>query len=380
MESKRLLLALFLFSSCAGLRVNRSLRVAQDDWVTAGGDPARTNRSSTIVLPPLVEKWQYNTVAGITASPLVRDSVIVLGTLNGEIQLVNFLDGKRISYVALDAPIAGTPVWNGTSIIVPLSSSNQSLISVALKGSDRAWSLALGPIESSPLLFKDRVYVTTLEGKVFCLNVDDGTEIWQFKANGNNGRKPIRSSPASDGNILFFGSDDGGVYAVGAQEGKLRWKFRTNGSVFATPIVFEKQVVVGSLDGSVYCLGTESGELVWRFDTKSRIYGSASTDGKRIFVGSSDGTCYALDAKNGQLAWSAAAKSVINTPPLVAGNLVYVGSLDRTLRAYDIQSGKILWEYSTPGRIRVSPLVWRNTLLVVSEDRLLLALKPLEDV
>ncbi|MBI4429580.1 MAG: PQQ-binding-like beta-propeller repeat protein [Ignavibacteriales bacterium] len=371
-----LLLALFLVSSCSGLRVSRSLRVAQDDWVTLGGAPTRANQSPSAVIPPLMEQWQYNTIAGVAATPLVRDSVIILGTLNGEIQAVNFADGKRISYVSLDAPIAGTPVLHGTNVVVPLSSANSSLVCMSLKTPKRRWSIAIGPIESSPLLLEDRLYVTTLEGKAYCLKAEDGSEVWQFKTAPNDERKPIRSSPASDGENIYFGCDDGGLYALGKQEGNLKWKFQTKGSLFATPVVLEEGVVIGSLDGSVYCLRSGNGELLWTFDTKSVIYGSASYDRKRIFVGTADGSCYALDARTGEPAWSASMKSVINTPPLAADNIVYIGSLDRTLRALNAETGKELWRYSAPGRIKVSPVSWRNTLLLIAEDRLLIALKP----
>jgi len=367
---------LFLMAGCAGLHVERAMKIAQADWVTYGGAPSRTNQASTEAVPPFVEMWQHNTVAGILATPLVRDSVIILATLNGEIQTVNLLNGKRTSYAGFDAPIAGTPVWNGSNIFVPISSSNHSIVSVSLRNSERFWSVALGPIESSPLLLGKQLYVTTLEGKAHCLNADDGSEIWQFKTWQGNDRKPIRSSPASDGETVFFGCDDGAVYALGAKERNLRWRFETKGRLFATPIVFESKVVVGSLDGFVYCLRSETGELIWSFDTKSVIYGSASTSGKKVFVGTADGKCYALDVTTGFPVWSASTKSGINTAPLVAGNTIYVGSLDRTLRVLDAESGKDMWQYSAPGRIKVSPVFWRNTLLVISEDRLLIAFTP----
>ncbi|HLF19852.1 MAG TPA: PQQ-binding-like beta-propeller repeat protein [Bacteroidota bacterium] len=374
-----ILLACF-FSSCAGLKINRSLKATPEDWVTLGGAPTRVNQSSSTLRPPFSEAWEYNTVAGMTATPLVRDSVIVLGTLNGEVQVVNFRNGKRLGYVSLDAPIAGTPVWDGSNVIVPLSGPNASLISMSLRSPDRLWALTLGPIESSPLLQGDYVYVTTLEGNAYCLKKNDGSEVWKFKTTAGDIRKPIRSSPASDGETIFFGCDDAAIYAVNQKEGTLKWRFQTKGSVFATPVVLAKQIVVGSLDGHVYCLDSRNGNLMWRFDTRSRIYGAASTDGYRVFVGAADGVFYALEAETGTPAWSVITKSVINAAALVVGGIVYVGSLDRTLYAYDAGTGKDVWQFSAPGRIRVSPVSWGNTLLLVSEDRLLIALRPLGDL
>jgi outer membrane protein assembly factor BamB len=364
-----------LITDCAGLRVGRNFKVAPYDWVTMGGSPTRANQSPTNIEPPLVQLWQYNSVGGILATPLVRDSIVVLGTLNGEIQVVNLANGKRLAYLSLEGPVVGTPVWDGNTVIVPLSTTGSSLISLGLDGPDRPWSLSLGPIESSPLIYEQHVYVTTLEGQVFAVNRADGSEVWRYKTDTKEKRKPIRSSPASDGERIYFGSDDGNVYAVDRKEGKIQWKYQTGGSVFASPVLWKDAVVVGSLDGNVYALDAKEGNLRWKFDAKARVYGSAATDGRSIFFGTADGSCFSVNAQTGILNWVAKTKSVINSAPLVAGNILFVGSLDKTLYAYRASTGEELWQYPAPGRIRVSPVCWGNVLLVASEDRYVIALK-----
>jgi outer membrane protein assembly factor BamB len=367
---------ILISSGCAGLRIDQTIRSSAQDWVTLGGSPSRSNQTIGTLVPPLDEQWQYNTVGGVSASPLVKDSVVVVGTLNGELQVVNFSNGKRLGYLTLEGPVVGTPVWDKTSLIVPLSTNNESLISIDLNHSFRPWKVVLGPIESSPLLYEDRIFVTTLEGKVFCLNKKDGSEVWKFKTDIDEFRKPIRSSPACDGKNLVFGCDDGYVYAVDRSEGGLRWKYKTGASVFATPILLKDRVVVGSLDGYVYCLEVETGKLVWRFGSGSKIYASASTNGRMVFVGAADGRFYALNADNGTPFWTFTTKSVISSAPLLSGEVLYVGSLDRTLYALQATTGQALWQYTAPGRIRVSPVLWGNTLLVTSEDKYIIALAP----
>ena len=110
-----------LVTGCKGLQIERALLSGSGDWFTLGGSATRANRSASTVSPPLHEIWQYDAGSGLTASPLVRDSLMIVCTLKGELHAVNVQTGKRIGYVNLDGAVMGTPVWNRTWIYAPIS-------------------------------------------------------------------------------------------------------------------------------------------------------------------------------------------------------------------------------------------------------------------
>jgi outer membrane protein assembly factor BamB len=377
MKSKLLISTILLAATgCSGLRIERTFKPEPSDWTLYGGAPSRSNVVSMALRPPLEEAWEYNALAGITASPLVRDSVVIISTLNGEVQAIHPANGKRLGYVVLDAPIAGTPVLDNNVLIVPLAGAKETLVAFSLRNSDRLWSINLGPIESSPLLYGDLLYTTTIEGMVYCLRKNDGTEIWKFATGTEERRKPIRSSPATDGTTIFFGGDDGTIYALESRAGTLRWKFNARASVFASPIVAGGAVLVGTLGGVFYSLDAADGTVRWLFDAGSPIYGAAAANEQTVFVGSADGNCYALDLQTGRILWRFSTRSVVNSAPLIAQDVLYWGSMDRTLYALDVRSGKTLWKYDALGRIKVPPVIWGNLLLVTSEDKFVVALRP----
>jgi outer membrane protein assembly factor BamB len=363
-------------SGCAGIRINRPIAKSPWDWVMYGGTPERVNSVRATVNPPLKELWEYNALAGISSTPLVRDSVMLIGTLNGELQAVNLATGDRIGYIVLESAVAGTPVWDGIHVYVPSASGKQTLVRIALQDGKREWAMNYGAIESSPLLYGELLYVTTLDGILYCIKKLDGTEVWKFETREEGERKPIRSSPASDGAVITFGSDDGFIYAVERAGGTLRWKYGTGGSVFATPIIADGKCIVGSLDGTVYAIDLLTGNLVWKYDAGSKIYGAAAADEAGLYVGSADGKLHALRIDSGAQIWTFAAQSVIDCAPLVAGEVLYVGSLDRTLYALRASSGEELWHFDAPGRVRVPPVIWGTMLLLTSEDKYVLALTP----
>ena len=371
----RAMLLLTLLNGCVGLQIERAMRMGPEDWDTLGGSRTRANQSGSTLSPPLHEIWQYDAGGGITATPLVKDSIVVICTLKGELHAVNFQTGKRIGYINLDGAVTGTPVWNGTELYVPISTEDETIESVDLTNGSKNWIAKFGQSESSPLLYDKRLYVTTLKGDLYCINSVDGDEIWKFETATEDSRKPIRSSPATDGNLIIFGGDDGVVYAVDRSKGTETWTFKTDLSIFASPVIADGRVIVGSLDGNVYCMAAASGQLLWKFDAKSRIFGSASSNDTLAFVGTADGSCYALDLKSGSVVWKFGAKSVINSAPLVTPHLLYVGSLDKNLYVLDVRTGKEVWHFDAQGRIKVSPVIWNKTVLVTSEDNYVTALR-----
>ena len=368
-------LVAFVLGSCAVLRLDRGFKAHQDDWMTYGGGPMRANTTVASVEPPLKQVWQYNAEAGIAATPLVCDSVLLISTMKGELHAVDISTGKRLGFVALDGPVSGTPVWKGGIVFIPIASENNTMESYILQSGSKNWSSKLGPTESSPLLLDNSLYVTSLNGILYCLNSVNGEEVWKFKTDSEEKRKPIRSSPASDGDVIVFGCDDGGIYGIDRKSGTSRWRYQTGQSVFASPVISLDRVIVGSLDGKVYCLKTQTGVMSWIFDTGSRVFGTGAVGDSVTFFGTADGYCYALNTESGTLVWKFKARSVINSAPLITRNLVFVGSLDKSLYALDVRTGKKVWEYMSEGRIKVPPVIWGGRLLVASEDSYVTALK-----
>ncbi len=364
-----------LLCACEGLTIDRVVKVSPSDWTTLGGSPTRSNQCASSLTPPLRQVWQYDAGSGITATPLVRDNIVVVSTLKGEFHAVNLLTGKRIGYITLDGPVTGTPVWSASVVLFPISTETETIEAINIDNGTKKWKAKFGQCESSPLLYDKNLYVTSLNGNLYCLNAANGDKVWEYKTANEDQAQPIRSSPATDGTVIVFGCDNGMIYGVDRLAGTEQWKFSAGESIFASPIVTRGRVIVGSLNGKVYSLDVRTGKMVWSFDTKSRVFGSASTNDTLLFVGTTDGHCYALDVDQGTVEWSFEAKSVINSAPLVAGNLLCIGSLDKNLYILDLATGRQVWQYESEGRIKVSPVLCNRMLLVTSENNYVTAFK-----
>jgi outer membrane protein assembly factor BamB len=57
----------------------------------------------------------------------------------------------------------------------------------------------------------EAVYVGGIDGKLYCLNLKDGSERWSFETGG-----PIPGSPYVHDGYVFVGSTDHNIYALKA--------------------------------------------------------------------------------------------------------------------------------------------------------------------
>jgi len=361
---------------CSGLRIDRAMRTQDEDWTTEGGVRSRVNVAAGNLRTPMVPDWEYSAQAGLKGTPLVRDSVMILGTLNGELQAVNVVTGKRLGYKNFGAPIAGTPVLDGATVYLTTAGKDQTLFSYDLHLGKRLWEFPAGSVETSPLLLGETVVVAAVDGTVYGVEKSSGTQKWKYEIQEDRAEKQIHSSPASDGKLVAIGSDDGILRMLDGASGTLRWKSPPGASIFATPAFSGGNVLVGRLDGTIDAYDAASGKLRWTFDTGAPVYGGMGIGNGMVFVGSSNGVLYCLEDRTGTERWKFRTKSVINSAPLVTDDQVVVGSLDRTLTVLNAKNGSKIWEFHAVGRIKVSPVLWGDILLVTSEDKYVTALRP----
>ena len=81
------------------------------------------------------------------------------------------------------------------------------------------------------------------------LEAKTGRQIWKYATDGQ-----VNSSPAVANGSLYVGSVDGMVYSIDVKTGTLRWRMHTNGPVISSPIIEDDVVFVGSNDRLVYAL------------------------------------------------------------------------------------------------------------------------------
>jgi outer membrane protein assembly factor BamB len=365
---------LFVLYGCPHYRLQIPvIHQIENDWTMYGGNIGRSNATQSFMVPPLDSLWEYDAEAGFGSSTAVATgNFLFVCNLRGEIHAIDIGSGRKEGVYNFGSAIVGTPILDGDMISVPLANENEGLKSYNLKTGMIEWQQPIGNVETSLLLVGNKLLVTTLEGKLFCMEKTKGTIIWIYKIASSKKTKSIHSSPASDGQIVVFGCDNGLLYAVSVETGKLCWSAKTRSSILASPAVRDGRVLIGSTDSTLYAFALSTGNKLWETFLSGSIHSSMAVGRNRIYA-VVEREIYCLDAINGSIHWKIKLDGVINSAPLLSGNVVYVGTLCKTIYALDVNIGTVLWQHKMQGRIKTMPLIFKDHLMVFAEDRSVIA-------
>jgi len=191
-------------------------------------------------------------------------------------------------------------------------------------------------------------YYASTQYSIYCLDLNDGHEIWKDYINENGDFGRAQTSPFWYQDKVYVGGDH--VYCFNDENGALIWQYDgtpPNDYVFVSnsPKVLNGKVFCTSRSGVFVCLDAETGEEKW---TYAYPWGELlpATDGKRIyFPGGSDIFC--LDFETGNFIWSqpVADHCVAWSGPVLYGDRLYLNGWYGSLNCYDKYNGNLIWNY-----------------------------------
>ena len=187
------------------------------------------------------------------------------------------------------------------------------------------WEVEVGPGYSGPTLSGGRIYLMDLEpGKerVFCLNAEDGSQVWSFaypvQYNVGYPTGPRASVQVYEGKAYSFGTM-GHLYCFDAATGQIFWhvnsmdeyhsRIPTWGLASNLIMVNEKLIVQlgGEPDACLVAFHKDTGEEIWRALSDEASYSTPvliEQAGKQVLVCWTGERFAGLDPDNGRLLWS----------------------------------------------------------------------------
>jgi outer membrane protein assembly factor BamB len=229
----------------------------------------------------------------------------------------------------------------------------------------RIWNFTTGnQVQSSPILYENKIYFGSDDSNVYCLDADTGEKIWNFTA-----KNLIQSTPTIVDERLYIGSNDYSVYCLNPQNGALIWQHKTQGPILSSPLVVNNTVYVGSYDNNVYAINALNGSRLWNFTTGHEIWASPAYADDCIYIGSLDGNMYSLWANNGTKRWNFSSitdtweKAIYSTCAIFQGQMFY-GAEDQNVYCLNIQTGDLIWYYGSEGYLYSSPAIHNEVVFI----------------
>ena len=298
-------------------------------WPMYSYDIERTHVSPFSHRPPYRRLWKIDAHDTVEFPTSVGHKNVYVAQQKGLFFALNSKNGrvrwrKDTNRCAAASPTLGKRlVYQAYMDFVPCPQArpgaNGFLIAWDAKTGRTRWKWNNAPVESSPLLVRNRLYVGTWDRGIYSLNAKTGKQIWRFGAD-----EEVNTSPAFWKGTIYVASDAGTVFALDAKTGRVKWRASDAREFFyATPTIAYGRVFIGSTDGTMYVYGAKSGKLLWAKPLGSYIYGAAGVWQRKVYVGTYDGFLYALDAATGDVKWKIDTPGAVHAAPTIMRGLVY---------------------------------------------------------
>ena len=255
----------------------------------------------------------------------------------------------------------------------------------------------VGSSWSSPAYHHGRVFAAS--GRyVYCLDSDDGHEIWRYKF--ADGCENVNGGPCiAHGNVYVGsypyapapGDDTGHVYCLDEKNGSEKWAFNVQTCMLTNPTAAYGRIYFGDFprgtaapfyDGKprIYCVDAITGKQVWNVTVAVHVGGSVVAMYGVVYAatyetGPGGGSFYALDADNGSELWEQGIYRSDSTPACYSpkgssSRYVYVcggcpGVSNIATYCFNTKDGEEKWRKPNLGGWTNSPAVsWDGKVFV----------------
>ncbi|MCP4230741.1 MAG: PQQ-binding-like beta-propeller repeat protein [bacterium] len=137
-------------------------------------------------------------------------------------------------------------------------------------------------VSNAPLIIDDRVYVTSADKRLYCLDVDDGKEIWNTRF-----KQRLYYAPLFYDGRIFVGESfsTGELRALDAEGGEKIWSVVIGKGVLK-PVILN-DVIISGAGNRIVALRPENGSTVNRISADESVTSLHSWNGYLIAVGNS---------------------------------------------------------------------------------------------
>ena len=260
--------------------------------------------------------------------------------------------------------------------IFAISGSN-AIVKVDAKNGDIIWKKNISSIPvTAPLIENDKLFVTTNDNKIYCLNSKTADLIWVQSAIYRPTAIFGAAELVTKDELLFASFSSGEIYAIKKQDGEIIWSNSLTSSkainsdfylndIDATPIIDNDTIYVIGNAGLIMAINMADGEYKW----KKKIAGLTNfwISKNYLFVINNDNKLIAIRKEEGRIKWISqlpnykkkdkAVTKYLYSGVVMAGSKLLISRSDATLIIADPYTGKMLNTIKIAKKLYHSPIV-----------------------
>lgn len=334
-----------IWSSDAGsgtADISHGFRIAQAGGSLYVADP--DGRISAFSATTGERQWRRDLDTAVESGPGVAGLMLAVGTRNGQLLVLNRINGKDLWKTQLSGEALAPPA--GDEVLLVARSLDGRSYGFKPDGS-RSWSfdrsvptLTLRGMAAA-VLESGRVYLGMDNGKLASVDAESGQILWETPVSVPTGRSELErivdvdTEPVLAAGKVFAVSYAGDLVALATQSGAVVWKQNVgSGRGLASN---GAQVFAVNGDGAIKALSTATGAVQWtNKDLLYRHVSSPVLQSGMLVVGDMEGYLHWLDPATGKIvARTRLFHQAIIVPPLSYAGRVYVLGDGGTLAAIE---------------------------------------------
>jgi serine/threonine protein kinase/outer membrane protein assembly factor BamB len=309
--------------------------------------------------------WRQGFRLNGESAPVVLDNTLVLDTLDGMLVALNAETGAirwQLQNVSGQrSTIFGAPgVGSGIAFV---GSTDEEVVGLSINSGGLIWrSSVRGHVQRAPLLYHDRLIVTTSKGYVYVLRAGNGQIIWGRPLADHLGEPEV-------GNDQIVVAAENTLTALDLQSGTANWEFEAQSAITTRPTFFGQLVLVGTERGVLHALRASDGTEMWRSQFSGALSAAPAVSEDTIYVVDRAGGITALSSNAQQVYWHFNAGAAINATPLLVEGKLFVGASNGSFYTIDANDGRTLARIQLGGSIETTPALG-NGIIYVRADQI----------
>lgn len=292
------------------------------------------------------KNWSVKTETAIAAGPGVGEGLVLVGTSDAEVLALSTIDGTLLWKAEVSSEVLSVPRIDLDKVIVQTADGNVAALDAGdgheVWMHDRAIPVLTLRGTSSPAVQHGLVVVGYANGKLAALSAEKGFDVWETSITIPKGSSEIDRMVDIDGDPIIVGAAvyvttyQGRIAVVDIQNGDPGWT-RDMSSNVGLGVDFS-QVYVTDDQSHVWALSRGSGATEWKVeDMNNRQLTAPEPFEDYILVGDVEGYVHLLSRYDGRVAARVKVDSRgVNSKPLVKDGVFYVYGNSGKLAAYTL--------------------------------------------
>ncbi|MFA4971655.1 MAG: PQQ-binding-like beta-propeller repeat protein [bacterium] len=243
-------------------------------------------------------RWSQKLDTEILAAPLVAGSRVYVSTMSGRLYALDAGSGSEHWHTdtserefGFSVRRAAAPVYSNGLIYQGTSTGDIR----AIRESDGsiAWVRKLGnmremvyDVDSTPLLYENRLYTASADGALYALNPGSGSVDWTSEGGG------VGDIRVHEGRL--YSSGGGSLYALDPATGKIFWQQDLEKPAISSPAAGQGFIAVVSTTDKIFIIESETGDIAYERFVKKGSFGDPFVHENKVYMLSNSGKLYSF--------------------------------------------------------------------------------------